>query len=51
VSLVAEHCYLLFQRLGNNNETDQGDKTEGFDGEGLKRYILEREGVKELHFV
>jgi hypothetical protein len=25
---------MLFYRLGNNNQTDQGDETEGLHGEG-----------------
>ncbi len=38
---------MLFHRLGNNNKTDQGDKTEGFEREGLiGEGEMEGEGVK-----
>jgi hypothetical protein len=40
---------MLFYRLGNNNKTDQGDG--GFGKGGIEKDVLEREGVKELHFV
>ncbi len=41
-AIVAEHCYMLFYRLGNNNKTDQGDKTEGgrYRREEFERIIL-----------
>ncbi len=38
-SVVAEHCYtvcFMFYWLKINNQTDQGDKTEGLETEGLK---------------
>ncbi len=50
-SVFAEHCFLLFYRAGNNNQTDQGDETEGLEMEGLEGKKLERGGVKELYFV
>jgi hypothetical protein len=43
----------MFYQLSNNNQTDQGDDTEGFEIEGLEviyineRDGLEREGMKE----
>ncbi len=36
-SVVEEHCSLLFYRLGNNSQTDQGDETEGLEIDGLER--------------
>ncbi len=42
-SLVAEHCYMMFYRQGNNNQTEQGDKTEGLEREGLEIDGLEIE--------
>jgi hypothetical protein len=36
-SVVAEHCYMLVYRLGNSNQTDQGDETEGFEMEEWRR--------------
>ncbi len=62
-SCLSSVCYcgtllqdLLFYRLGNNNQTDQGDEIEGLEREVLKDEGLERvrmvmEGVKELYFV
>jgi hypothetical protein len=43
----------MFYWLNNNNQTDQGDETEGldFEREELERGRLEREGVNELYFV
>ncbi len=32
-----------------NNQTDQGDETEGFEMEGLVKEVLEWEGVKEVY--
>jgi hypothetical protein len=42
---------MQFYRLGNNNQTDQGNETEGLKMEGLEGEGLEREGAKELYFV
>jgi hypothetical protein len=55
-SVVADHCYLLFYRQGNNQQTDQEDDTKGLDGEGLEmeefeRQRLEGECVKKLFIV
>jgi hypothetical protein len=50
-SVLAEHCYMQFYRLGNNNQTDQGNETEGLKMEVLEWEGLEREGAKELYFV
>ncbi len=41
--LNAEICF--------NDQTDQGDETEGLKRDGLEMEGLEREGVKELFFV
>ncbi len=40
---VAEHCYMMFYRQGNNNQTDQEDETEGLEREGFEIYGLEIE--------
>jgi hypothetical protein len=40
----------MFYWLSNNNQTYQGDETEGLEREGLERE-REREGVKKLFFV
>jgi hypothetical protein len=44
--VTAEHRYMLFCRLVNNNQTDQGDETESLEMAGLVW-----EGVKEPYFV
>jgi hypothetical protein len=41
---------MLFCRLGNNNQTDQGDETEGLEIEELERERLERKGMNGLFF-
>jgi hypothetical protein len=46
VSFLRKTAKCCFIRLVNNNQTDQGDETEGLEIEGL-----EREGVKEPYVV
>ncbi len=45
----------MFYRLGNNNQTNQGNEMEGLkrkglDGEGFERERLKKEGTNGLFF-
>ena len=53
---VIHNCGTLCYSFSFNNQTDQGDKTEGFEREGLEMEILKmeslkRKGVNRLFFV